>query len=365
MSIFKSYFRVLVRNTPSLGVHFIIFLIMLFGMVVTAPKEDYEIKDNYKITIVNRDVNNKRAVKLVEFLNEKYKTRTVEDDYELMIGQLIDGVTDYVLVIDKGFKLKYYGSNQNTSGILINMTINEYLNNLNTADKYLPEKSGVLEKIMVEPTKLSYAINKSSGIDSEILNVIYRVIAYPLMTLIMNAVFIGLKNFNKQEVINRIEVSGVHRKKYTIPLYMASLVSVLALWLIINLIAYGAFTRGDFNELLKYMINSFVFILPITAIGYLLSNNIKNESAVNGAITIIGLGSSFISGIFVSKELLSESVLRIASFLPAYWYVKANEVVYTGAENRELLISYGVMIIITLGVLGLNVILKKRKPVLE
>ena len=52
-------------------------------------------------------------------------------------------------------------------------------------------------------------------------------------------------------------------------------------------------------------------------------------------------------------------------FLPAYWYVKANEVVYTGAENRELLISYGVMIIITLGVLGLNIVLKKRKPILE
>lgn len=365
MSIFKSYYKVLVRNTPSLIIHFIIFLIMLFGMVVTAPTEDYEIKDNYRVSIVNRDVKNEKAIKLVEFLNEKYKTRTVEDDYELMIGQLIDGVTDYVLVIDKGFKLKYYGSNQNTSGILINMTINEYLNNLSTADKYLPEKSGVLEKIMVEPTKLSYAINKSSGIDSEILNVIYRVIAYPLMTLIMNAVFIGLKNFNKQEIINRIEVSGVHRKKYTIPLYMASLISVIALWLIINLIAYVAFTRGDFNEQLKYMINSFVFLLPITAIGYLLSNNIKNESAVTGAITIIGLGSSFISGIFVSKELLSQSVLRIASFLPAYWYVKANEVVYTGAENRELLISYGVMIIITLGVLGLNVILKKRKPILE
>lgn len=46
MSIFKSYFRVLVRNIPSLGIHFIIFLIMLFGMVATTPKEDYEIKDN-------------------------------------------------------------------------------------------------------------------------------------------------------------------------------------------------------------------------------------------------------------------------------------------------------------------------------
>ncbi len=37
------------------------------------------------------------------------------------------------------------------------------------------------------------------------------------------------------------------------------------------------------------------------------------------------LGTSFISGVFVSQEFLGEKVLTIAKFFPTYYYVKVNE----------------------------------------
>jgi len=36
---------------------------------------------------------------------------------------------------------------------------------------------------------------------------------------------------------------------------------------------------------------------------------------------------SFISGVFVPQELLGSHVLKIASFTPVYWYVRANNTI--------------------------------------
>ncbi len=43
---------------------------------------------------------------------------------------------------------------------------------------------------------------------------------------------------------------------------------------------------------------------------------------------IIALGSSFICGVFMPQSLLGDSVLAFAKFLPTYWYVKSNELIY-------------------------------------
>lgn len=99
----------------------------------------------------------------------------------------------------------------------------------------------------------------------------------------------------------------------------------------------------------------------MTAIAYLISENINKEAAVNSVITLISLGLSFTSGIFVTEELLSPNVIRISSLFPAYWYVQANEAISNNLNNMILIRYFGVMLAITMGIIGLNIILKKRK----
>ena len=52
---------------------------------------------------------------------------------------------------------------------------------------------------------------------------------------------------------------------------------------------------------------------------------IEEKRAINIATNIIGLGMSFLCGVFVPQELLSEKVLDVSRFLPAYWYVRTND----------------------------------------
>ncbi len=40
--------------------------------------------------------------------------------------------------------------------------------------------------------------------------------------------------------------------------------------------------------------------------------------------TVLSLGISFISGVMVPQEILSENVLNIAKFFPVYYFIKAN-----------------------------------------
>ena len=37
---------------------------------------------------------------------------------------------------------------------------------------------------------------------------------------------------------------------------------------------------------------------------------------------VVGLGMSFLCGIFVPQAILSDNLLQVSRFLPAYWYVR-------------------------------------------
>ena len=55
---------------------------------------------------------------------------------------------------------------------------------------------------------------------------------------------------------------------------------------------------------------------------------------MNLVTQIVGLGSSFLCGVFVPQSMLGSGVLAAAKFLPAYWYVKAVEML-GGSEKFD------------------------------
>lgn len=254
MTVFKSYFKILKRNSTTLLIHLIVFVIMLVGTLFSIPDSDYQIEENYRVSIINRDTENEIVNNLIRFLERKYVIKPIEDDYEVIVNNLVNDYSDYVLIIDQGLELKYYGNSQNASSILINMTINQYLNNYDIAKKYLENPGDVISEIMLVKTDVSYATKESVDEQLKMVNNFYRLIAYPLMALVMNSVYLGLKNYNKSNIKNRIKVSGVGKKRYTIQLFLAALTSVVGLWFLINIIPILLFDVEK-TKLLLYSLN--------------------------------------------------------------------------------------------------------------
>jgi ABC-2 type transport system permease protein len=55
---------------------------------------------------------------------------------------------------------------------------------------------------------------------------------------------------------------------------------------------------------------------------------------------VVALGMSFLCGVFVPQSMMGERVLRIAHFLPAYWYVRINNLLAGVSGGDDISTSY-------------------------
>ena len=93
------------------------------------------------------------------------------------------------------------------------------------------------------------------------------------------------------------------------------------------------FNEHSFYSLLQMLV-FMMFSLALSAfVGILGSESVKKANYITSMVSnVLGLGMAFLCGIFVSQSLLGENILMAAKFLPAYWYVKANNSIF-GADG--------------------------------
>ena len=77
------------------------------------------------------------------------------------------------------------------------------------------------------------------------------------------------------------------------------------------------FTAAGLGNLLNMVCYMFVAM----ALAFLASKIVRNEEGFSMIGNIVSLGMAFLSGIFVPMEFLGAGVIKLAHFLPAYWYV--------------------------------------------
>jgi ABC-2 type transport system permease protein len=98
------------------------------------------------------------------------------------------------------------------------------------------------------------------------------------------------------------------------------------------------------------LLNSFVFTMAALSISFLIGNLVKSRGAMSAAANVVSLGSCFIGGVMVPQALLGKTVLKIASFTPAYWYVRANnQIVNITSYNMSNLQPVIICMLIILG----------------
>ncbi len=110
------------------------------------------------------------------------------------------------------------------------------------------------------------------------------------------------------------------------------------------------------------MTNAISYMFVALAITYLVSQLIKNDSTMNMIGNTVSLGMSFLCGVFVPMEFLSDTVIKIAHFLPTYWYQLALiHIQKHGTENIGKLFSYmGIQILFALALVTVGIIVSRR-----
>ena len=114
------------------------------------------------------------------------------------------------------------------------------------------------------------------------------------------------------------------------------------------------------------LLNAFTYTLISLSLSYLIAQLTNNENLTSVFANIIGLGSSFLCGVFVPREYLGDSVVTIGKFFPAHWYINVEEAIldYSGTMSDKLITGYAVQLLYAVAIFVLGVVayrLKKAK----
>lgn len=345
MQVFKAFFITLKKNIISVLIYFIIFLVLTILLSGNGEKQtEITFKDaKVKMAVIDKD-NTVLSKSLYDYLDTTQTIVTIKEDQESISDELFYRNVEYVLFINKGFEDNIKAGKydnivenvkvpQSISGALLDNKINQYLSVLSTymVSGYSAEEAA---ENASDATKISAKINMyQTDKPSENRTSTYYFYTYISYVLIgMLTVGLGeiLITFRKKDLSARIRCSALSHTRRNGELIISSLIFSFACWgayVLLSFIMYYSDMVSIKGNL--YILNSFVFLLIAMSLTYLISFLVNTPSTLNMASNIIGLGLSFLGGIFVPLQFMSKGVLRFSKLLPTYWYVITNEAIDT------------------------------------
>lgn len=340
MQVFKAFFQILRKNLPTAMVWVVVFLIIAAGVTMNNNDPFSFEEQQFQISVFDED-QTPESQALVVYLGNHHKLVSIEQEQDTILDMLYQERIDYAMTIKKGYAenlqagktdalfTHYYLDDRYVNTLLDNM-LSEYVKTVlayetsgfSCMDAISSAEAVLSEEISVNSDPFAETTGTSSY--SEKLSYYFQYLPYIFLSVFIAALSTTLMALQKADIRNRTNCSCLSSGSQTLQMLLASGILILLIWLIFMVAAIG-FNGGMFTGILWYaVLNSFVFLLVAAAISILVSIVVSNYNILNVLNQVIGLGMSFLCGVFVPQSMLSDGVLKAGQFLPAYWYVRAN-----------------------------------------
>ncbi|MBQ8377688.1 MAG: ABC transporter permease [Oscillospiraceae bacterium] len=347
MQVLNVFFKVLKKKFPSALAYIIVFFSIAIAMAnMGGTTESFE-DTRVTLSVIDRD-KTETSKAFVDYISKNNKVVSIEDDERAITDSIYNEVVSYVVVINEGYESKIstgeteglfsnYKSPKSSKGVFIDgkidlytKTLSAYILNGNTTDEAVKKTSETLGD-EVEVKLESFKKDKSSEF-SESFAFYFQYLPYGILSVLITALSPVLLTLNKKEIKDRTNCSCIKFSSQTAQMILGSFIFAIVLWAVFAF-AGVMMNDGALSERhLLAVLNSFVFALISLAIALIVSNLAKTQESVGMLANIVGLGMSFLCGVFVPQSLLGEGVLNVARILPAYWYVRANDML-AGINN--------------------------------
>ncbi|GCA68185.1 hypothetical protein KGMB01110_26210 [Mediterraneibacter butyricigenes] len=368
MTVFKGYLKIAWKN------RFLIFLYLgiFFGIVLMMQKsakdsggELYQ-TEGLNLAVVDED-HGAYAKSLIHYLEQRHQVQEMAPDKEKLQENLFYENVDYILWIPENFaqnciegqeKLSVTKRPGSYTGSYVDQQVNQFLNQAKlyqsagfSEEEILKELQKDSPKAKVQVLDRQYKTAKENGI--------YYYFQYiPYLFLVISCYILGnlRMSFRKGDLPKRLAASAVSARRQSLESIGAVLVMGIVLWTICigaAFVIYGEKMETIRSLIPYYLLNTFCFLLVTLMLAWLVGALVKSSTALNGVANLVSLGMCFLCGIFVPIGLLASGVRKIAQFLPAYWYTRANEILgntqsLTQHMRDELFRAYGMQILFTL-----------------
>ena len=347
MQVFKVYFKIIKANMGQMIIYLVVFLAisLLYSLSATTKNEESFSQTKTNVAFRNLDENTALLTGFKEYLSKNANFIEVENKHEKLQDALFFRDVEYIVTIPKGFTQNFLKRKpvelqkmivpNSTTRMYVDMAINKYFN---MARVYVNNMPGITEENLVKEVSKGASFEtrvqlKSFGVKKQnngFAVASFNYLAYSLFSILILGVSSISMVFNDKNLKRRNLCSPMKNRSFNLQLIMGNLVFALASYGIMA--GFGFILNREhmmsYNGLLL-CINALVFTIAALSISYLVGLLIKNRSAQSAIANVLALGFSFISGVFVPQELLSDKAMTIASFAPTYWYVKANNVIGT------------------------------------
>lgn len=341
LHIFKYYFKVLKRNIPSFSIYIIIFLILT--VLLTRFNKSSNIQSfeqtKYAILYIDHDktpVTEGLKSYLSKTANFTDKYTTKEEIQDALFAQNIR----FIIEIPEGFTKDFLNGGDKkiskTSGqdmedsTYINMALEKYLTTTQLIHKGLPDlsESQLAGKAASSLDNIGTVTVKNfseSTRDMKIPTILFSFLCYGLISIIFFGVTSIMLVFDRKTIQDRTMVSSIKPLKFNMQLFLGHIVYMLFAF-ICSMILSLVFLGVDIISCKQFgffALNTLCLCFMLLCLSYLIGSFVRSRNAQQGIANVLGLGLSFISGVFVPLDILSPSVISVAHFVPTYWYVKA------------------------------------------
>jgi ABC-2 type transport system permease protein len=345
MQVFKVYFKIVKANIGQMSIYLIIFLAigLTYSLSTTPKSKEFFSQTKTNIAFINLDEKTTLTEGFKEYLSRNTNFVSIEDKEEKLQDALFFRDVEYIVTIPKNFTKDFLQGKpveiekiivpDSITRMYVDMAINKYFN---MARVYVNNVPGITEERLVKEvlkggsseTQVQLKTFGDKKQNNAFSVSYFNFLAYSLFAVLILGVSSTLLVFNNKNLRRRNLCSPIKDRSFNLQLIMANLVFAFVCYIIMAGFAF-IINREDmlsYNGLLL-CVNALAFTIAALSISYFVGLLIKNRSAQSAIANVLSLGFSFISGVFVPQELLSDKALTIASFNPTYWYVKANNAI--------------------------------------
>lgn len=379
MQVFKLFFKIAKTKWLATLIFLGIFLLILNFTDVGGGVQSFS-TSKMSLTVYDHD-NTDASKRLYEHLKKNNEIVEIEDDKDKIIDALYITSTNYVIDIKEGYAERL--AKGETDGLFTTRYLHDsYTNKL--ADSTLDDYVGTVKAYLAGGMELDKALDAAE----EALDIktdvtmetfsddspaaksasFFNYMPYALLSIIVSVLCPVLIAMNKKEVGFRTKCSSIKLSSVSAQTVAASGIFVAIIWVFLMILGVGK-NGGMFTGNMWYaVLNSVAFTLVCVAIALLFSELGIDDNAQAFATQVLGLGMAFLCGMFVPQEMLSSGVLAAARFLPAYWYVRANDMVCgMSTETFKLstvLTCIGIQLLFAAAIFAVSLIVKKQKKAL-
>ena len=342
MQVFKAMFKVMRSRLPSALIYIVCFFAISAIIANASTKENKFEASRLNVCIFDED-DTAESHALADFIKKSNDIVEIENDRDIIIDSIYYKRIDYALIINKGYAEKIkagdtadlfgsYHLSDSFSVVYMGQVLDEYVNSVKaylSMGKTFDEAVASAEVALSQNAEVNMfrADNAGNSHFSVDFAGYFQYMPYILVSIIISVVSLVLVTMNKKDIRYRTNCSCMKESSYTFQLFLGSFLFVFVIWLLF-MIGGMILNKEVYTGRAWYaVLNSFIFAVVVGTMAVLVASFEPKDNVLNLITQVLGLGMSFFCGIFIPVEVLSDKVLSVARFLPAYWYVRANNMI--------------------------------------